>query len=310
MSEYRFGNSHLRIQKISFANTTVLELRQYTGLVITDGLGKAASQGVEVYSDVIIKKIGGNYAPKPVINSTRLQQMAGLGSRTQRTGFEITVTGANQLTVGKGTCLSEDLGHATAVTSSTALNLDTTNNKKFFIFAVHVIASDTYTVRSYDTFAAPTSDATIDWFTPIDMWMNTGAGALRAGWMRDGYHWWAKASESAINSKVALNANCNTAVDASGFLPDPSMYSHVLPGGQSATGGSYICFGHDGTNVHHVIYASTASLTDTDVNCWCDQGNSPPQFIPCSGTIYWGRGGGSQSGTQDIRLHGWKLTGW
>lgn len=296
--------------KISLPAPTSVKLSHYINQVATNGLGLPVSQGIEVYSELIITKIGGNYAPKPVLNSTRLQQMAGLGSRTMRTGFEITVTGANQLTVGKGTCLSEDLGHAIAVSAPTVLNLDTTNNKKFFIFAVHVIATDTYTCRSYDTFAAPTSDATIDWFTPIDMWQNTGAGALRAGWMRDGYHWWTKASENAVNSKVAVPANCNTAIDCSGFLPDPSMYSHVLPGGQSSSANQSICVGYDGTNVHQSFVVNYVTNGDNDTDAWSSIGYGQPLFMPCSGTIYWGRGSSAANGNTDIRLHAWKLTGW
>ncbi len=236
--------------------------------------------------------------------------MIGLLPRMSITGFVTRTTGDNQITIGKGQCLDTTLQHHMAITGDTVLNLGTTPNRTWHLFVVHVIATDTYTVKAYyDGFLAPASDATIDWYCPIDFAQNGGDGKLWQFYSADGVHINLKASQCAVTSKVAPPAGCSTPVSLAGYIPDVSMVSEVLMGGQAASNGQFLCVGFDGTNVHHAFAASITELADNERHAWFSAAYGGPQWMPTNnGVIYWGDGTYSNaSGTADLRLHAFKL---
>ena len=291
--------------ELTFAAQTVVDLRMWSNQA--ESLGAALGQGTEVYADLLITKIGGNYAPKPVISAARLQPMAGVVPNCQVQGFEITNTGANQLTVTKGQCLDSTLTTAIAVTGNTVLALDTTNNKLFTIAAV-ILNDGTHTCKVYDSEAAMAADVgvNITHFAFIGWWQNNGSGVAKAGRLfgaGDGLAelWWAKASENAVTSKVAPPAGCSTAVSLSSWLPSSDRVVCVLPGSQSGGAANYIGFGFDGTNTAIHVISHTAEVGDTENRAWS---YGTDFWVPIiNNTIYWGDGTISNTGTADIRLH-------
>jgi hypothetical protein len=153
----------------------VFELHHYMSTGGLNNLGVNANQGTEVYADLKITKIGGNYAPKPVISSARYQTVPNLNTEGGIMGGDVTVSG-NTLTIGKTSCLDATLAIPLSTTTDTTVVLPATVNQDFYVFIVRLVDGVTYTMKAYTTYAGPASDTDIDAFRFVSYAKNNGSG--------------------------------------------------------------------------------------------------------------------------------------
>lgn len=180
-------------------------------------------------------------------------------------------------------------------TTTKTLTMGTGNNLLEHI-AVVKLNNGTIDFKKYTTLATMAADVGVNItnYRPIDFWQNTGAGAAKKGFSRKGIHWWLAASENVIRASAAVPAGVNTSLDITSFLPDLSMVDSILPGANSATGSQTVIFSLDGVNTFCVCHALNTGISDNDANCWYNDANPAPKFIPIiNGILYHGRGAGS-----------------
>jgi hypothetical protein len=307
-----FGSGDPRVVgQLTFAAQTTIKMELYLSPFQSEAatLGKPVNQpGVdEVYADLKITKIGGNYAPKPVISQARLSPMAGVVPNCQVQGFEITNTGTNQITVTKGQCLDSGLTTPIAVTGSTILTPIAGNNALSTIAAV-ILNDGTHTCKVYASEAAMASDVgvNITHFAYLGFWQNNGSGQAKAGRLMgtsDGQAelWWGKASENAVNSLQTVPVNCSTSIPLASYLPSSDRVAGVIMRANGATGDQTVVYGVDGTNTVLTNMSSYQNTGDTEHYTWGY--SSSPSFIPIlNNTVYWGRGSAGTGGTHKALL--------
>jgi len=235
--------------------------------------------------------------------------MTGVPANCEVQGFEITNTGANQLTVTTGQCLDSSLSRTIAVTGSTILTLETTHNKLVTIAAV-ILNNETHTCKVYDSEAAMAADVgvNITHFAYLSPWQNNGSGQVKAGrsfGAGDGLAelWWMKASENAVISATAPPAHCGTPVSLESYLPSSDRVISILPGGRSTTT-KMTCIGVDGWNVVCGFHASASESSDNNHSAWFHTASAKPEWIPLlHNTIFWGDGTDAGAGNVTLLLH-------
>jgi hypothetical protein len=148
---------------VSTAESTTFSIRHYTSSAeATSGLGAAVSQGTEVYSDLRIWQLDRSIEIAPVAVNSGLQTVPGLDTTGNIMGFNLSKTGANQVTVSKGSCLDSTLTVPLALTADTAVAIPAVANTIYHVFVVRLVADGTFTVKAYTSEAGVASDSTVD----------------------------------------------------------------------------------------------------------------------------------------------------
>ncbi len=249
---------------LTFPSTTVLEIRQYTQTSSSNGLGRPVSQGTEVYLDAVITKIGGNYAPRLITTDARLQMVAGLDYTGNMLGFDISKTGANQLTVSKGTC-KDRLGVIDLyLTENTTVAIPAVANTIYHLAVVRLL-SGVMTVKAYTSESAMAVDNDIDAFRWIGEWLTNAGTTCVEGVMVNGLMLRGKASECVISTGITTTY----ATVSHTTQMTPSRVEAIEYGARDATvDGGAIFASIDGINIGYLVGYTSANVIDTNPVIW------------------------------------------
>lgn len=216
------------------------------------------------------------------VKNSGLQTVPGLNTEGNVMGFDMSKTGANQITVTKGSCLDSTLTVPMALTSDTPLTILAVANTIYHIFVVRLTASGLFTVKAYTSEAAAASDTDVDAFRWIGFCKTNGATAVCEFIIADGEYAYLKPSEA-----VFVTGFANTAFTLLNLAPviPTSRCSQVYVGPTFGTDDQSVSFSNNGTSTTTFARAFT---NQTDVNYpW---GNGTLGFalrqIPYNGTLY------------------------
>jgi len=277
--------------KITLTAQTTIKLYHYLSAIRTNGLGLPVSQGTEVYSELVITKIGGNYAPRLITTDARLQMVAGLDYTGNMLGFDISKTGANQLTVTKGTC-KDRLGVIDLyLTTDTTVAIPAVANTIYHLAVVRLL-NQTMTVKAYASEAAMAADATIDAFRWIGEWLTNGGTTCVEGVMVNGLMLRGKASECVISANITTTY----ATVSHTAQITPGRVEAIEYGAADAATAAAIYASITGTSTEFHVGTSSAGAGDTGIVAW---GNSLSGLKPFNTS----RQFKSDSGTLDLLVH-------
>lgn len=93
-------------------------------------------------------------------------------------GMDLSKTGANQVTVSKGTCLDSTLTVALTLVTDTAVAIPAVANTIYHVFVVRLIADGSMTVKVYTSEAGVTSDSTVDQWRWVGFCRTEGSGVV------------------------------------------------------------------------------------------------------------------------------------
>lgn len=283
------GLNPILVGYLTFTSQKTLELRTYTQSVVsTYGLGIPTSQGTEVYASLEITKIGNNYAPRLITTDAQLQMVAGLDFTGNVLGFDITKTGATQLTITPGTCKNHDGTTDLYTTTNTVIN-DAVVANTLYHFAVVKLNSGNMTVQRYASEAAMAADVgvNITHFRWIGEWLSNGSDNYVVGIMVNGLMLRGKASECIISANITTSyATVNHTTQMT-----PSRVEAIEYGVSDASTSDYIVGSDDGASVSFYVSYSGAGAADTDYRAFgyytatLRPFNNARQFKALSGTL-------------------------
>jgi hypothetical protein len=132
-------------------------------------------------------------------------------------GFNLSKTGANQVTVSKGSCLDSTLTVPLALTADTAVAIPAVANTIYHIFVVKLVADGSMTVKAYTSEAGVVSDATVDKWRWVGWWKTNG-DSVAIEMMNTGEEYsFEVASEVLV---ATITSSSGQTVDHSSFIPE------------------------------------------------------------------------------------------
>lgn len=210
-------------------------------------------------------------------------------------GFDITKTGANQITIFAGSCLdSTGLIPLSTATSKTA-TVPSTANTPYYIFVVKLVSDGSCEFRLYTTEAAIESDTQVSAWRKLDYCRTNGSNNCSDFVSVGGWHYNILATDSVTQSGVTTSP---TAMSLSVQVP-VDLVEMLLPGAAaSSTDNSQCVFGLAATlTANEVLSSVLGSITMPQQWSYGAYGyhSNPPIPIPLGATVYCKSGGGTFS---------------
>jgi hypothetical protein len=157
----------------------------------TSDLGKPISSATQTALDSKEPSLGAPAMDGYVLSSTTagvrswvevpksgLQTVPGLDTTGNIMGFNLSKTGANQVTVSKGSCLDSTLTVPLALTADTAVAIPSVANTIYHVFVVRLVADGSMTVKTYTSEAGVASDSTVDKWRWVGFCVTDGSAGV------------------------------------------------------------------------------------------------------------------------------------
>jgi len=276
---------------VTLAVPGTIDLRYYFGIGnATIGLGKSNNSGSitdpsipSIYADLKIWQLDRSLEIAPKAINSGLQTVPGLDTTGAIMGFDIRRTGANQLTVSKGSCLDSTLLVPMALTADTTVAIPAVANTFYHLFIVRLVADGTFTVKAYATEAAVASDNTVNAWRWLGFWRTNGSGNCVVGIQVGEYLMFGQRGENVLWN---INGMISYAIkDHSTFIPvtriSEILYGMCDSGGSQGFGMTSL----DGSNVEAVIGQGVAS-GENEVDSWGSMAYKAELFLPFTNSRY------------------------
>lgn len=225
----------------------------------------------------------------------RRTAVSGLPMYGNVVGFDITKTGANELTVTKGTCLDFTGLIPLALTADTAVSIPATANTIYHLAAVRLVSDGSITVKAYTSEAAIAADGTINAYRWIDFWRTNGSSQCVVAISVNGLKLFGKASENVVSSGITTSY---ATVTHSSFIPE-SRVEAIKYGARDASVNTSIIASEDGTNTSFIVGYTATTVDDTAITAWGTGANTHAPLVPYTSS----RQFKSASGTVDLLIH-------
>jgi hypothetical protein len=197
-------------------------------------------------------------------------------------GFDVSKTGANQVTITKGITLDSTGTVPLYLEADTAVAIPSAANTISHLFVVKLASTGAITCKAYTTEAGAGSDELITHYRWVGFWRTNGSSECVVALMANGLMSFGKGSENRIG---ALTTSWAT-VDHSSFIP--TMRIAEIEYGAYDVGGTngFIEASIDGINSEGLIGLGVESTGDTYAYIWGNYVYSGVGKLPFSPARY------------------------